>query len=48
VIDSPTVLGAITVVYNLPGPQRLGMDAELIAGLFLGEITTWRGTRIAP
>jgi phosphate transport system substrate-binding protein len=47
VIHIPTVLGAITVVYNLPGSPRLRMDAELIAGLFLGEITTWRDPRVA-
>jgi phosphate transport system substrate-binding protein len=47
VLHIPTVLGAITVAYNLPGSPRLRMDAELIAALFLGEITTWRDPRIA-
>jgi phosphate transport system substrate-binding protein len=47
VLHIPTVLGAITVVYQLPGSPRLRMDAELIAGLFLGEITTWQDPRIA-
>ena len=47
VVHIPTVLGAITVVYNLPGSPRLRMDAELIADLFLGEITTWQDPRIA-
>jgi phosphate transport system substrate-binding protein len=47
VIHIPTVLGAITVVYNLPRSPRLRMDAELIADLFLGEITNWRDPRIA-
>jgi phosphate transport system substrate-binding protein len=46
VLHIPTVLGAITVVYNLPGSPRLRMDAELIAGLFLGEVTNWRDQRI--
>jgi phosphate transport system substrate-binding protein len=47
VIHIPTVLGAITVVYNLPGSPRLRMDAGLIADLFLGKITSWRDPRIA-
>jgi phosphate transport system substrate-binding protein len=47
VIHIPTVLGAITVVYNLPGSPRLRMDAELIAGLFLGQITSWQDPRVA-
>jgi phosphate transport system substrate-binding protein len=47
VLHIPTVLGAITVVYNLPGSPRLRMDAKLIAGLFLGEVTNWRDPRLA-
>jgi phosphate transport system substrate-binding protein len=46
VLHIPTVLGAITVTYNLPGSPRLRMDAELIADLFLGEIATWQDQRI--
>jgi phosphate transport system substrate-binding protein len=46
VLHIPTVLGAITVTYNLPGSPRLRMDAELIADLFLGEVSTWRDRRI--
>jgi phosphate transport system substrate-binding protein len=45
-VHIPTVLGAITVAYNLPGAPRLRMDAELIADLFLGEVSTWRDPRI--
>jgi phosphate transport system substrate-binding protein len=47
VLHIPTVLGAITVVYNLPGSPRLKLDAQLIADLFLGEVTSWRDPRIA-
>jgi ABC-type phosphate transport system substrate-binding protein len=46
VIHIPTVLGAITVVYNLPGSPRLRMDATLIADLFLGRVSTWKDPRI--
>jgi phosphate transport system substrate-binding protein len=46
VIHIPTVLGAITVVYNLPGSPTLRMDAELMSGLFLGEVTNWQDPRI--
>ncbi len=46
VIHLPTVLGAITVTYNLSGSPRLRMDAGLIADLFLGEIATWQDRRI--
>lgn len=46
VVHIPTVLGAITVAYNLPGAPRLRMDAELIADLFLGKVRNWRDPRI--
>jgi phosphate transport system substrate-binding protein len=46
VVHIPTVLGAVTVAYNLPGTPRLRMDAELIADLFLGEVSSWRDPRI--
>lgn len=41
-LDLPTVVGAIAVAYNLPAigtPLRL--DADVLAGIFLGRITTW-------
>lgn len=41
-LDLPTVVGAIAVAYNLPAvgtPLRL--DAEVLAGIFLGRITRW-------
>lgn len=44
----PLVLGAVVVAYNVPsleGPLRI--DAEVLAGIFLGRITRWndRGLR---
>ena len=46
-LSIPTVLGAVVLTYNLPGlPQTLRLDGEVIAGIFLGEITRWRDPRI--
>jgi len=36
----PTVLGAVVVIYNLPGID-LQLDSDSIAGIFLGTITKW-------
>ncbi len=38
----PTVLGAVAISYNLPGVEgRLRLDADVVAGLFLGTIHSW-------
>lgn len=40
-IDLPMVVGPIAVAYNLPGVDRLVLDAATIAKIFAGRITTW-------
>ncbi|MBN1960430.1 MAG: phosphate ABC transporter substrate-binding protein PstS [Deltaproteobacteria bacterium] len=42
----PMTLGAVVVTYNLPGIKSLKLTPELIAGIFLGEITKWNDKRI--
>jgi len=41
VIQVPTVFGAVVLAYNLPGVDRLNVDSDAIADLFLGNITKW-------
>src|ERR1700726_4801219 len=43
----PTVAGADVVTYNLDGNPTLKLDAETIAGIFLGEIKKWNDPKIA-
>jgi len=43
----PTALGAVVLIYNLPGVTDLQLDAENVADIFLGKITTWNDPRIA-
>jgi len=44
----PTVLGAVVPVYNLRGVnQELNFSGEVIAGIYLGQITKWNDPRIA-
>lgn len=44
----PTVLGAVVVIYNLPGVrQALKLDGELLAGLFQGKVTRWDAPAVA-
>src|SRR4051794_39154276 len=44
----PTVLGAVTVSYNVEGVEKgLKLDGSTIAGIFLGKVKTWNDPAIA-
>ena len=48
VLHIPTVLGAVVVIYNVPGvTQQLKFTPEIISDIFLGKITKWNDARIA-
>jgi phosphate transport system substrate-binding protein len=48
VLHLPTVLGAVVPVYTLEGVSRqLRFTPEVLAGIFLGQITRWDDSRIA-
>ena len=48
VLHIPTVLGAITVTYNLPGvTTTLKFSPDAVADIFLGKITKWNDVRLA-
>jgi phosphate transport system substrate-binding protein len=47
-VHVPTVLGAVTVAYNVPGLARgLRLDGATMADIFLGQIKRWNDRRIA-
>jgi phosphate transport system substrate-binding protein len=43
----PTVMGAVVVIYNVPGVTTLKLTAETLADIFLGKITKWNDAAIA-
>jgi phosphate transport system substrate-binding protein len=43
----PAILGAVAVGYNLPGVPGLRLTPAALAGIFLGEITSWNDPAIA-
>jgi phosphate transport system substrate-binding protein len=43
----PTVLGADVATYNLPGNPKLKFTPDVLAGIFLGQITQWNDPRLA-
>lgn len=48
VLHIPTVLGAVVPTYNLPGlAGTVKFTPQVLAGIFLGEITRWNDARIA-
>lgn len=49
VLHVPTVLGAVSVTYNLPsiGKTELNFDGDLLADIFLGRVSRWNHSRIA-
>jgi phosphate transport system substrate-binding protein len=46
IVHVPTCLGAVVVTYNLPGDPVLNFTPEVLAGIFLGDITKWNDPRI--
>jgi phosphate transport system substrate-binding protein len=47
ILHIPTVAGAVVMTYNLPGVTGLKLDADAIAGIYLGKITKWNDPVIA-
>ncbi len=41
VIQMPIVLGAVAVVYNLPGVEELRLDGRTLALIYSGEVKYW-------
>jgi phosphate transport system substrate-binding protein len=46
ILHIPTALGAVVMIYNLPGVDGLQLDADTVAGIYLGTITKWNDPRI--
>ncbi len=47
-VHIPTVLGAVTVSYNVPGIDKgLKLDGATVADIFLGKVKTWNDPAIA-
>ncbi len=41
VLHIPACLGAVVITYNLPDNPKLQLNSELIANIFMGNITQW-------
>ncbi|HZP60364.1 MAG TPA: phosphate ABC transporter substrate-binding protein PstS [Opitutaceae bacterium] len=46
ILHFPVVAGAVAITYNLPDNPQLKLDADTLAGIFLGKITKWNDDAI--
>jgi phosphate transport system substrate-binding protein len=47
VVTIPTVLGAIVIIYNLPGVAELRLSSETLGDIFTRKITKWSDAKIS-
>ena len=47
IVELPTYISPIAVIFNIDGVDSLNLDAATIAGLFSGTITNWNDPAIA-
>ncbi|GAA3325999.1 phosphate ABC transporter substrate-binding protein PstS [Paeniglutamicibacter sulfureus] len=45
-INIPAYISPISIAFNLPGIKELNFDAQTIAGIFAGNITSWQDPAI--
>ena len=43
----PTTLGVVAIAFNIPGVDKLNLDGDTLAGIYLGTIKNWNDARIA-
>src|ERR1700682_3859863 len=42
----PTTLGVISIAFNVTGVATIKLDADTLAGIFLGQIKTWNDSKL--
>lgn len=42
----PTTLGVISIAFNISGVNNLKLDADTLAGIFLGQIKSWNDSKL--
>ena len=47
ILHLPVVAGGVAITYNLPGNPKLKLDSDVLAGIYLGNITKWNDPKIA-
>lgn len=47
VVHIPTCMGAVVMAYNIEGVDKLNLNADIIADIYLGKIKSWNDAKIA-
>jgi phosphate transport system substrate-binding protein len=47
ILHLPIVAGGVAIIYNLPGAPKLKLDGDMLANIYLGNITNWNDPKIA-
>ncbi len=47
IVHIPTCLGAIAIIYNVPGFKNLKLSPQVLSSIFLGKIKNWNHKEIA-
>ncbi len=47
ILHLPIVAGGVAIIYNLPGDPKLKLDGDILANIYLGNITNWNDSKIA-
>ena len=45
-VQVPTTLGVISIAFNVTGLATINLDADTLAGIFLGQIKTWNDAKL--
>lgn len=46
-LNLPVYISPIAIIFKVPGVTELKLDADTLAGIFAGQITTWNDPKIA-
>ncbi|HEY1663925.1 MAG TPA: phosphate ABC transporter substrate-binding protein PstS [Verrucomicrobiae bacterium] len=46
IIHLPIVAGGVAIMYNLPGNPKLKLDGDVLANIYLGNITMWNDPKL--
>ena len=46
ILHIPVVAGGVAIIYNLKGDPKLKLDSDVIASIYLGNITKWNDPKI--
>jgi len=46
IVHIPTCIGAVAVIYNIPGDHEIKLDSSVLSGIFTGRIKKWNHSSI--